>query len=80
MRRYFFHLHECGAVLEDREGQACASLQDANRLAIENARDVMVGELRAGRLCLDCFIAITDASGAELARLPFRDAVVVAVK
>nr|WP_106512211.1 hypothetical protein [Sphingomonas deserti] len=77
MNRYFLHLHECGTVVEDAEGLECASLAEARQLAVASARDVMIGELREGRLCLDCHIVITDGSATELARVPFRDAVVV---
>jgi hypothetical protein len=77
MPRYYLHLHECGAVLEDLEGQECASLDEARRRAIASARDVMAGELRDGRLCLGCFISITDGSTGELGRIHFHEAVVV---
>lgn len=77
MNRYFLHLHECGTVLEDLEGRECASLEEATTLAIENARDVMVGELRSGKLCLGCFISITNVAKEEVGRIRFRDAVML---
>lgn len=75
MARYFLHLHECGTVLEDLEGQECATLQDAVDAARISARDVMTWELRSGKLCLGCHISVADASGRELARVKFRDVV-----
>jgi hypothetical protein len=75
MSRYFFHLNENGRLLEDFEGLECASQEEALAVATKNARDVMVGDLREGRLCLDCFIAVADSSNRELARLSFREAV-----
>jgi hypothetical protein len=77
MDRYYLHLHECGTVLEDLEGRECASLQEVTDLAIENARDVMMGELRSGRLCLGCFISITNSAREEVGRVNFRDAVAI---
>jgi len=77
MARYFLHLHECGTILDDPEGQECASLEEATRVATINARDVMIGDMRTGRLCLGCYISITDGSAVELGRVYFRDAVVV---
>ena len=77
MARYFLHLNECGTVLDDPEGQECASLGEATHVAIANARDVMIGEMRAGRLCLGCYISIANDAAVELGRVYFRDAVVV---
>jgi hypothetical protein len=77
MPRYFLHLHECGTVTEDLEGQECASLEEAVRVATASARDVMAGELLAGRLCLGCHISITGSSADELGRVNFDDAVTV---
>lgn len=77
MARYFFHLHDDGTVLIDHEGQDCGSLEEAGRVAVANARDIMIGELRTGRLCLACFIAINDAADREVARVSFRDAVAI---
>jgi hypothetical protein len=77
MALYYFHLHECGHLLKDLEGLECASLDEALETARANARDVMVGELRQGRLCFSWSISIVDASAQEVARLRFRDAVTV---
>jgi hypothetical protein len=77
MARYFLHLHECGTVLRDLEGQECATLQEALHVALLSARDVMTWELRSGKLCLGCHISVADPSGHELGRVDFRDAVSV---
>ena len=77
MTRYFLHLHECGTVLEDLEGRECASLAEATRLAVENARDVMIGEVREGRLCLGCYILIANDAAQEVGRVRFSEAVEV---
>lgn len=77
MGRYYFHLHERGTVLEDLEGRDCASLDRARQLAIENARDLMIGEMREGRLSLDCFISIVNAASEEVGKVYFHEAVSV---
>ncbi|ONF97110.1 DUF6894 family protein [Sphingomonas jeddahensis] len=77
MALYYFHLHECGQALEDLEGVECASLDEALEIARANARDVMIGELRQGKLCFNWSISVADASAQEVARLRFRDAVTI---
>ena len=77
MARYFLHLHEPKIVLTDVEGCECASVEEAIQLATASARDVMIGEIREGRLCLACYISIADSAQAEVGRVRFRDAVTV---
>jgi hypothetical protein len=77
MQRYFLHLHECETVLEDVEGHECATLQEATRMAVVAARDIMAGELRAGQLCLTSFILIADSLSNEVGRVSFRDVVLI---
>jgi hypothetical protein len=50
-------------------------MEDARAYAIATARDVMVGELRAGRLNLSWSILISGDSGHVIDRLSFADAV-----
>lgn len=78
MARYFFHLHESDVVVCDDQGLELATLEDALHVAIVNARDIMMGELRSGRIDLNWFFVITQADAAEeVARFYFRDAVAV---
>jgi hypothetical protein len=77
MARYFLTLHECGTVLDDPDGQEWPSLEAVLSHAVVSARDVMMGEVRAGRLCLACFIVITDVEGKEVGRVNFAEAVTV---
>lgn len=75
MTRYYFHLNECGRYTADEEGRECPSYEAAVEMALEAARDVMAGELKAGKICIDCHIAITGGGEEELGRVNFRDAV-----
>ncbi len=73
--RFYFHLHECGTVLEDEEGAELDSLADARACALVAARQIMCEELANGELCLGCYIMIEDAERRPLLRLRFREAV-----
>jgi hypothetical protein len=77
MARYFFHLHECGALIRDEEGVELPenNLRDA---AIRAARSVMSAEVLAGRLCLSCRIEVTDKDQRLVVAVPFTEALQVA--
>lgn len=75
MARYYFHLHECGAVTPDLEGREFATLAAAHAAAIVDARAIMCDEIGDGGLCLSCHIELTDAGGQSIERVLFRDAV-----
>lgn len=72
-----FHLHERGTTLVDHQGLECAALPHAMEIAIAAARDIIVGEVRAGHLDMNRRIAITDASSQELGSVRFPDAVAI---
>ena len=74
---FYLHLHECGTILADEEGMELPDVAAARRIAIRAARDVMVGEIMDGRLCLGCAIVIEDADHVEIARIEFRNAIAV---
>lgn len=73
MERYFFNLHECGTVSRDDEGVEHVDLSAARSVAIQAARDIMSAEVKEGRLCLNCYIQITDHERSPLLTIPFRD-------
>jgi len=78
MGRYFFHLHDGDRLLEDHEGLECETPDTAEAFVVDTARDVMVGEIRAGRLNLGWYILISDAENATVRQVSFGDAVTVA--
>jgi Tfp pilus assembly ATPase PilU len=78
MSIFYLNLHENGVLFQDEEGSDLGNLDEAFDLALRSARDVMCGEMTAGRLCLSSHIDITDGTGTVLATLPFREAVTVA--
>lgn len=79
MTRFYFNLDECGTTLEDVEGREYSTLEQAMAAAIDSARDVMAGEIRAGRLCLGCCIRIIDDDGKEVGCIAFNEAVEVSL-
>lgn len=75
MSHYFFHLHECGNVTRDEEGQDMPHLAAARHHAEEAARAIMCSELTDGDLCLSCHIEIEHRDSGETTIVPFRDAI-----
>jgi hypothetical protein len=74
MARYFFHLHECGTVVRDKEGQELPSRLNLRDAALREARSVMSSEVLAGRLCLSCRIEVTDEDQQLIEVVPFKEA------
>ena len=74
---YFFHLHECGTIIEDVDGVDVPDAAAARAVAIRAARDIMAGEIKDGKLCLSCSIVIESDDRTEIDRLLFKDAVKV---
>lgn len=77
MTRYFFDLHQCGSITSDEEGRELTGMAQARDTAVAAARDVMMGELARGHLCLSCHIEIREAGGTMVGTVLFRDAVEV---
>lgn len=75
MARYFYNLHELNQVIEDEEGSEAIDDAAANKLAVMAARDVMVGCVRNGELCVAWFIEIQDVIRRTVAIVKFKDAV-----
>lgn len=75
MSRYFFHLHENDAVLDD-EGATFSDEEAAVRHGVWNARQVIANDILAGLpVRLSSSIVVTDEAGRELRRIVFADVV-----
>jgi hypothetical protein len=72
-----FHLHECGAVVSDEEGQELPTHANLREAAIKEARSIMSSEVLAGRLCLSCRIEVADEDQKPLLVVPLTEAVKV---
>lgn len=76
MARFFFHLHECGTVIEDEEGVERRP-QEIREIAMQSARSVMSEEVSSGHLCVACCIVVEDSDHNEVMRVPFSDALTI---
>lgn len=77
MPRFFLHIHEGDQVAWDPDGVERASVQDAIDAAVEGVREVLSGQVIAGRLHLGGVVVITDEADAEVGRVQFRDVVTI---
>ena len=75
MTLFFFDLHECGNVTQDRDGAEAEDLEAAREIALTAARELMCAEISTGTLCLSCFIEIRDEKNRILDRVDFQKAV-----
>lgn len=77
MKRYFFHLHECGTLIADEEGRELPDVSVARRDAVAAARSVMADEVLSGRLCLSCCIEVKDSEANLVLTVPFSEALTI---
>ena len=75
--RYFFHLENGGGRSPDEEGSELGSLDEAHAHAVDGIRSILSEEALTGRIDLNGRIEVTDADGAELCRVLYRDAVTI---
>jgi hypothetical protein len=73
MPRYFFDLRNDPDARDD-EGRELPDLAAARETALEAARDMACADIRNGELNLNHAIDVTDAQGATLFTITFRDA------
>lgn len=75
MTRYFLHLHYCGKLIPDVEGREFPNLEAAVKRAQMEARDLLAGEVREGKLCLGCQIEVVEESTGRAIIVPFSSTV-----
>ena len=75
MTKYFFHLSECGVVINDEEGREMPDFKSARQYAVAAAREIICAEVADGALCLGCHIEIENAGTGERQLVEFRDVV-----
>jgi hypothetical protein len=73
MPRYFFNLRNAPDAMDD-EGRELPDLATAQKVALEAAREIAGADIKYGRLNLDHAIDVTDAQGAALFTIAFREA------
>ncbi|TCP96411.1 hypothetical protein C8J46_109107 [Sphingomonas sp. PP-F2F-A104-K0414] len=77
MERYFLYLNEPGSPITDDEGFLAMDLNDAIRVAIAGAREIMAADILSGKLCLAASIEIVNGQGATMHTAWFKDIVLV---
>ena len=75
MTRYFLHLRDHVEEVLDPDGSEYSDLQALKFGVIAAARDVMIGDLRAGLMDFRYRIDAENAAGAIVFTLPFEHAV-----
>jgi hypothetical protein len=75
MPRFFMHICNGSGFVEDLEGVELQDERTARASATAAARDVMMGDIRDGRLDLSSFIEVEDEEHKLLFTLTFADAV-----
>jgi hypothetical protein len=78
MPRYFFHLLQVGARLEDREGQVLEDADEAWEAARATARELMAGDQEPASGWLMSRFEVVDQTGEIVFDLAFLDAAEVA--
>jgi hypothetical protein len=75
MQVYFFHLRRRGKLILDPDGTSLASSDEARRVAVLEARELIVTILKTeGRVPLEDGIDIADEHGAVLDTVTFKEA------
>jgi hypothetical protein len=75
--QYFFHLSDGHEVVIDAEGQTIADPAQIAVYALREARAMISQDALGGRINLDQYIEVRDASAKLVHQLSFRDAVTI---
>jgi len=78
MPKYFFHLRDGADLLLDPDGVEMPQESVAGA-ALREARDCIAGDVRHGRINLDCRIDVHAEDGRLVHSLPFVDALEIAL-
>jgi hypothetical protein len=77
MTRYFFHIWDDGARLDDPEGSELDDLKAAREEAIQGAREMICQAVLHGYpIRLGRRFEIVNAAGESLATIPFSEAII----
>jgi hypothetical protein len=72
--RFYFDLHNDEDVL-DREGKELSGLDEARKVAVAEAREMICASVENGKIDLNHFIEVRDEAGKTVHRLHFGQAV-----
>jgi hypothetical protein len=74
MPRYFFHLCEDDRI-DDEEGRVLSGADEARKIAVDCARDIVCADVMQGHLDLNHSIAVVGESGEHVLTMTFREAI-----
>lgn len=74
MPRFYLHIRDGGRLIADPDGSDLPDLDAARAEALASAREILAEKVKVGGVLNGQRIEITDAAGAVLATVPFRDA------
>jgi hypothetical protein len=74
---YYFHLTDGHQALIDPEGREVKDPSQLSELALREARGMIGQDAMTGRINLNQYIEVRDASGKLIHQLCFRDAVTI---
>jgi hypothetical protein len=78
MAKFYFHLHDGDGWTHDTEGSECQSVELARYKAMAAVRDLICGDVMAGRpIVLSDRVAVDDHRGDEVASVTFGEAITV---
>ena len=76
MPKFYFHLHDGEGWIHDTDGAECPSFDVAKAKALAAIRDIVCGDIMAGRaIVLSHYVTVDDDQGIQVAKVSFGDAV-----
>ena len=66
MARYFFHIKDGAALIQDPEGSDLATMEDARSQALKSARELWADAIKSGRSLGADAVVIADEVGSRL--------------
>lgn len=78
MARFYLHLHQDQLWVRDLEGQEFPNRTRAIGAALCSARDLVAAAIKDGEpVDLDSYVSVEEEGGFEVARVSFRDAIIL---
>jgi len=80
MPRFYVNFRSGGSTTNDDQGIECATLEDARKIALASAREVLADNIKSGSQSPLEAVIISSESGQELMTIPAKDALPEALK
>ena len=74
MPRFYVNFRSGGSTAKDDQGIECATLEDARKMALGSAREVLAANIKSGSQSPLEAVIISSESGRELMTIPAKDA------